>query len=1081
MVHHALSVVLEPTRHVVTVDDSIALPPDLCHAGAVFTLNSALTVGSSTPSVTKVASDNESEARYTLDAAPSDGLLKISYSGTIDHGLSDEKEQYTRGFRESRGILSTEGVYLHGGSAWVPSFDDRLIQFELQVKAPNEWHVISQGSGASLDEGGHAHWKTDLPVEQVYLVGGPLHVRRDMAGTVEVLVYLHEPDEALSGKYLETTAQYLEMYRDLIGPYPYGKFALVENFWETGYGMPSFTLLGPQVIRFPFILHSSYPHEILHNWWGNSVFVDFDSGNWCEGLTAYMADHLIQEQRGKGDEYRRNTLQKYRNYVRAEQDFPLSEFRGRHSAATEAVGYGKALMFFHMLRRHVGDEHFRAALADFYRQQRGRRASYADLRAAFEAVTHEDLSPFFRQWVERTGAPFLALRKVEAKATGDRYTLTGVIEQTQDNGAFELEVPLRVQTTEGTVTRLIKTSAKSLEFSVELGARPLSVAADPMFDLFRVLDPHETPPSIGQLFGEQQILAILPEASATEKNVAAYRALLEGWQSDEHKIAIVSEGDVKSLPNDRAVWVLGRRNRFRSDVLDNATGASLNDSAGTLTLAGENVSLAAHSEIIVGRHPGNPEKAIGWLVVDPAAAFPGMGRKLPHYGKYSYLAFEGDEPTNVVKGQWDAAGSPLVVVLDRQALVQAPPSPTESRPALAELPPVFSQKRLMEHVSWLASPERAGRGLGSAELRDSADYIAKQMASAGLKPAGDDGTWFQNFTVPAGPDGKPVEATNVVGLLPGTRDDWSDQSVILGAHYDHLGRGWPDVHAGDEGKIHCGADDNASGVAIMLELARNLAAERGGLRNLVVVAFSAEECGRLGSQHYVKHAALPASGIQAVINLDTVGRLFDGKIAIHGTATADEWPHIFRGCGFVTGIPNTFIPSATEGSDQESFIAAGIPAVQIFTGAHADYHRPGDTVDKIDGPGLVKVATFVKEAVTYLLAREAPMTNRIESAQKQSAPTAHPNASPRRVSFGTVPDFAFQGTGVRVESTVPDSPAARAGVLPGDVLIRLDGRDIANLRAFSDFLKTLAPDQAVDATLLRDGVEVKIRVVVKER
>jgi hypothetical protein len=100
-------------------------------------------------------------------------------------------------------------------------------------------------------------------------------------------VYLRKPDEALAAKYLEATARNLEMYRGLIGTYPYDKFALVENFWETGYGMPSFTLLGPQIIRFPFILTSSYPHEILHNWWGNSVFVDYASGNWCEGLTAY--------------------------------------------------------------------------------------------------------------------------------------------------------------------------------------------------------------------------------------------------------------------------------------------------------------------------------------------------------------------------------------------------------------------------------------------------------------------------------------------------------------------------------------------------------------------------------------------------------------------------------------------------------------------------------------------------------------------------------------------------------------------------------------------------------------------------
>lgn len=128
------------------------------------------------------------------------------------------------------------------------------------------------------------------------------------------------------------------MYSKLIGPYPYKKFALVENFWETGYGMPSFTLLGPKIIRFPFILHSSYPHEILHNWWANGVFVDLNAGNWNEGLTAYLSDHLVKEQRNQGVEYRRTTLQKYTDYVAKSKDFPIMEFRSRHSSATEAVG-----------------------------------------------------------------------------------------------------------------------------------------------------------------------------------------------------------------------------------------------------------------------------------------------------------------------------------------------------------------------------------------------------------------------------------------------------------------------------------------------------------------------------------------------------------------------------------------------------------------------------------------------------------------------------------------------------------------------------------------------------------------------
>ena len=338
------------------------------------------------------------------------------------------------------------------------------------------------------------------------------------------------------------------------------------------------------------------------------------------------------------------------------------------------------------------------------------------------------------------------------------------------------------------------------------------------------------------------------------------------------------------------------------------------------------------------------------------------------------------------------------------------------------------------------------------------------MEAAGLTPGGDDGTWFQRFTVAQGSDGTPVKTMNVVGILPGTNEDWADQSIVLGAHYDHLGLGWPDVHAGDEGKIHVGADDNASGVSVMLELARNLADSGGGSRTLVCVAFSAEECGLHGSKFYIEHPARPAGGIQAMINLDTVGRLFDNKLAIHGTGTATEWPHIFRGCGFVTGIDSKNVKEFADGSDQKAFVAAGIPAVQVFTGAHADYHRPTDTPDKIDGPGLVKVATFVKEALVYLLEREEPLTATIGDSPAPAMASPHGTSGGRKVLFGTVPDFGFAGPGVKVDSIVPESPAAKGGLQAGDVLLRMDDEAITDLPGFSAYLKTLSPGDKVTVT-----------------
>ena len=244
-----------------------------------------------------------------------------------------------------------------------------------------------------LPAGAPERWSVATPTEEVHLIAAPFTEYSRDAGAVKAMAFLRKPEQALADRYLDATAQYLEMYRGLLGPYPYSKFALVENFWETGYGMPSFTLLGEQIIRFPFILYTSYPHELLHNWWGNGVFVDIAGGNWCEGLTAYLADHLIAEQRGQGADHRRAILQKVTNYVTPQNDFPLSRFHSRHDAVTEAVGYGKTAMVFNMLREKVGDAQFIKALQAFYRDNRFREASFDDIRTSFEAVSASICAP----------------------------------------------------------------------------------------------------------------------------------------------------------------------------------------------------------------------------------------------------------------------------------------------------------------------------------------------------------------------------------------------------------------------------------------------------------------------------------------------------------------------------------------------------------------------------------------------------------------------------------------------------------------------------------------------------------------
>ncbi|MEW5982226.1 MAG: M20/M25/M40 family metallo-hydrolase [Acidobacteriota bacterium] len=1097
--HHALHVTLDPARRSLSATDRIRLPA-VGSTPVTFALNGQLRIVRADPAVEEIpgagpAPRGESApGRFALKryrvSGTAPGTLTLSFEGPIDFALSDPKEEYTRGFRETPGYVGPEGVYLSGASGWYPRFGREFVTFALDAVSSPDWHLISQGSGMSRTSEGHARWESGGPMDEIYLVGGPLNLYRDSAGAVEALVYLRDRDAALAGKYLAATAQYIEMYRGLIGPYPYGKFALVENFWETGYGMPTFTLLGSQIIRFPFILTSSYPHEILHNWWGNSVFVDDGSGNWCEGLTAYMADHLIQEQRGAGDEYRRSTLQKYRDYVQSARDFPLAEFRERFSAATEAVGYGKSLMGFHMLRRAIGDDAFRSSAARFYREFRGKRASFRDFQGVAEAISGRTLGWLFDDLITRTGAAVLQIGPaqdrgalgVTVRADGTGFAIEGTLRQVQEGRPFVIEVPLDVQTAAGTVSAVVRMEGAEQPFAFRTEAEPLALHVDPHFDVFRRLDPRETPPSIGQIFGEPAILAVLP-ADAEADEQAGYRTLLASWQADTHTIQVTTDRETPALPADRAVWLVGRANRVARTVFGGMAGFDIGDRR--VVVDGEEMAWRGHTLVVTRRHPASPSKAVGWIVSDPVASMPGLGRKLPHYGKYSYLGFEGEEPVNTIKGQWQAADSPMRIDLrpaHRRSERLVPLVPA-ARKALAELPAVFSQQALRDHVAYLASPDLGGRGLGSAGLLKAAAYIADRFKAAGLAPCGDGGSYYQRFTVEKGEDQQPHEVANILGCLPGTREDWREQSAVLSAHYDHLGLGWPDVHTGDEGKVHPGADDNASGVAVLLELARVMSTGGRPPRTVVFAAFTGEEAGLRGSRHYAAHPVFPLGKVIGTINLDTVGRLGREKVSVLGTGTATEWPHIFRGAGFVTGVDSRNVPESIQSSDQLAFIERGVPAVQIFSGAHTDYHRPGDVADKVDVAGLVRVATFVREGIAYLAERPEPLTNTIARASPAATPATPGGAQAggRRVSFGTVPDFAFQGPGVKVTGLVPGSPAERAGVREGDVLLAIAGRVVANLQGFSDILRTLAPGQTVDIELDRAGSPIALKVTLTER
>ena len=1061
LLHHSLSIDLDPDRESLVVSDRMRLPQAWSGHNLQFELNSGLSITASNLPISEdpnaevdsgdvidstVAQEAEVK-RYRISVPASfSGELEISYSGTINDLAEQSSPEYAQSFAQTSGIISGDGVFLSRASVWVPLFDDGLITFDLSARfAPSAlgWTTVSQGQPAGING-----WQTEHPQEEIYLIAAQFTHYTESAGRVEASAYLRNPDRNLATKYLDATARYLTLYEPMLGDYPFSKFALVENFWETGFGMPSFTLLGPRVIRFPFILESSYPHELLHNWWGNGVYPDYATGNWSEGLTAYLADHLFREMDGTGHEYRKEMLARYKNYVSEGEDFPLSQFTSRNSAATQAVGYGKTLMLWHMLRIELGDELFIDGLRQFYDRYQFQRASFADIENIFSELSGRDLSAFFEQWVNRTGAPQLAVTVEELN--GDRARI--MFAQTQFEEPYSLKVPVALFYEGEPEPQIydISLTQKTEGVIAEEFDRLQAVLVDPFFDVFRALDREETPPTVGELFGADEIAFILPSEDKLEWSLLA-ESFAEGADFE-----LIDAETLDQLPSNRSVWVLGKDNPFVPEVSSALDAFGVAWEPDQIRLADGEVSFENRSTVLVGRHPANPDLALGWIHIDDLVALSGLIEKLPHYGKYSYLSFTGEEPTNDVKGIWASAGSPLRWVkpeLDSSVAWESLVPP----PAIAELPPKYLPEQLARHTSVLTDPVMQGRGLGSDGLARAAHYIAEQFREAGLQPV--NGTYIQPWRQEV-PDLGQVTMANVLGMIPGSDAALSKEPVVLGAHYDHLGLN------GETGEFFPGADDNASGISVLIEVARKLARAFTPQRPILFVAFTGEESGLLGSDYFVNSSpgGFQVSSAFAMVNLDAVGRLDGRTLQIFGTESAYEWPFMAQGIGFTIGVSSQFAAQTVASSDHVSFLNAGIPAIHLFSGTHLDYHQPTDTPDKLDLAGMGDVALWVEEAIVYLADRADPLRVSLDRASQLSVSSS---TTAREAVLGTVPDFAYQGQGIRISGVSPGGAAELAGLQANDVIVQFNGQAVDSLQTYSDRLRAATPGDEIEITVQR--------------
>ncbi len=655
-VRHELRIQIDPAAGQLAVIDRIHLPAGSA-APLEFLLADTLEVtaeGATLQALEGVGAGRFRGYRLQVPALPAEVVLR--YRGTVAAGTADPEHGMPTA------VLGPEGVILNRASGWYPQFGNRPVSFRMAVELPPGWNAVSQGQRGT--DGAAVLWETAAPQDDIYLLAGPYRRYAAAHGGRELEVYLLADDPELAGRYLQVLAQYLDFYSALLGDYPYPKFAVVENRWETGYGMPSFTLLGSRVLRLPFILHSSLPHEVLHNWWGNGVYVEPVAGNWSEGLTAYLADHLIKEAQGQGAEYRRQALERYANFAAEGRDFAVREFRSRHSDASQAVGYGKTMMLFHMLRRELGDTAFRQALRDFWHEFRFRAASFDDLRGSVERTVGRPVEALSAAWLDQAGAPALVLEQVQAAplaAGGYRLNLTA--RQRQDGPAYALRVPVVVQFADGVPAQRTELvfADREAQLQLQLPARPLRVDLDPGFDLFRLLDPTERPPTLGRLFGAAEQYLVVPTAVGAEER-AAWQQLARAWAQRYGNVRILDDAELERLPPQAAVWLLGWDNLWLARVADRLQGKGQALLAAGIQVEGAVYDAPDHAVVLLD--PDNGRAPLGFIGTAGLAQIQGLARKLPHYGSAGRLVFAAAGLANLRRDALPVSRSPLSRVLD---------------------------------------------------------------------------------------------------------------------------------------------------------------------------------------------------------------------------------------------------------------------------------------------------------------------------------------------------------------------------------------------------------------------------------
>jgi hypothetical protein len=661
-IHHNLTVALDPETHLLTATDVLRLPKSLfIQPPLSFALNPHLTVdrvevNGRTVSVSKIPEDPSGPTGFTQwiiehpSMSPEQSkpapILTIVY-----HGLINDSPKTSGGLRfvrpdKTNGHIGPQGIYLTSETFWYPTWEHHLVTFDLALTLPYDWQAITQGQETNqvvTEEQQTSQWSIHSPTEALTVAANRFVVQKKLWSDIQLATYLF-PDEApLAGQYLNAIATYLDLYTNLLGPYPFTQFAVVENFFPSGLGMPSFTLLGQGIVRRSYTQPYSLGHEIVHSWLGNSVFNDFSQGNWVEGLTTYLANYYYYEVTGNHTaaiKTRRRMMDEFNLYATPEKDYSIRQFHHKETRIDNAVGYQKTALVFHMLRQELGDDAFFKGIRQIIQEGTGQHFEWEDLKRVFSRVAERDLSEFFKQWVEQPGAPSVTLHDLSVRPDPLR-SKQSIVSATisQNDRIYTLPLPIQVNLQDAsTFSTTINLDKASQPITLNVPSIPTSITLDPENHWLLRLQRKQLPPMLNAWDTDTRRIMVHAKTSSKEEE-ASLQTLMRRIQGQDD--IEIRENDSPAITDEASYLIIGTpaHQLLKSNTLPTCN-KNVQMESGHITILEQVFEGSNMAFLITCPHPNFSNHTISlFFGLSPKAVTP-VARLLFFYGWDSYLVFQ---------------------------------------------------------------------------------------------------------------------------------------------------------------------------------------------------------------------------------------------------------------------------------------------------------------------------------------------------------------------------------------------------------------------------------------------------------